>query len=66
MEDDNVTTKVLDRIEYDEVVTTKESEMIDAFLSKIIDTRMKTAFTRARLNVMNQALCAEEGSLPKV
>ena len=26
---------------------------------------MKTAFTGARLNVMSQALCAEEGSLPQ-
>ena len=33
VEDNKVTTKVLDPTEYDEVVTTKESEMIDAFLS---------------------------------
>ena len=63
VEDDMVTTKVLDPTEYDEVVTTKESKMIDAFSSKIIHMRTKTAFTRARLNVMTQGLCAEEGSL---
>ena len=37
--------------------------MIDAFLSKIIHVRMKTAFTGARLNIMPQVLHAEEGSL---
>ena len=45
VEDDKVATKVLDPTEYDEVVITKESEMVNAFSSKIIHTRMKTAFT---------------------
>ena len=63
MEDNKVATKVLDPTEYNEIVTTKNSEMIDAFSSKIIHARMKTAFTSARLNIMSQALCAEEGSL---
>ena len=58
-------TKVLDPTEYDEVITTKESEMIDAFSSKIIHVRRKTAFTRVSLNVMTQALHVEEGSLPQ-
>ena len=66
VEDDKVTTKVLDPTEYDEVVTTKDSEMIDAFLSRIIHARMKTAFTTVRLNVMTQALHADEGPLPQV
>ena len=65
MEDDKVTTKVLDPAEYDEVVTTKDSKMIDAFLYRIIHARMKTAFTSARLNVMTHALHSEEGSLPQ-
>ena len=65
VEDDKVATKVLDPTGYDEIVTIKDSEMIDAFSSKIIHARMKTAFTGARLNVMNQALHAEEGSLLK-
>ena len=65
VEDDKATTKVLDNTEYDEVITTKGSKMIDAFSSKIIHARMKIAFTRVGLNVMTQALCAEEGSLPQ-
>ena len=65
MEDDKVATKVLDPTEYDEVVTTKDSEMIDAFSSRIIHAWTKTAFTDVRLNVMTHTLCAEEGSLPQ-
>ena len=45
VEDDKVTPKVLDPTEYDELVITEDSKMIDAFSSKIIHTRMKTAFT---------------------
>ena len=56
---------MLDPTEYDEVITTKESEMTDVFSSKIIHARMKTALTGVRLNVMTQALCAKEGSLPQ-
>ena len=41
-------------MEYDEIVTTKDSETIDAFSSRII-----------RLNVMTQALLADEGPLPQ-
>ena len=33
MEDNKFATKVLDPTEYDEVVTTKDSEVIDAFSS---------------------------------
>ena len=64
MEDDKVATKRLDPTKYDEVVNTKNSKMIDAFSSQILPARTKTAFTGARLNVMTQALCAGEGSLP--
>ena len=51
--------------EYDEVVTTKDSKMIDTFSSRIIHTWMETMFTEARLNVMTHALHAGEGSLPQ-
>ena len=65
MEDDKVTTKVMDPAEYDEVVNTKDSETINAFSSRIIHTQTKTMFTGVRLNVMTHALHAEEGSLPQ-
>ena len=65
MEDNKVTTELLHPTEYDEVVTTKESEMIDTFSSRIIHARMKIAFTGVRLNVMTQALHADEGPLPQ-
>ena len=65
LEDDKVTTRVLDSTEYNEVVTTKGNETIDALSSRIIHTWMKTTFTSVRLNVMTDALHAEEGSLPQ-
>ena len=52
VEDDKVATKALDPTEYDEIVTTKDSKMIDAFSSKIIHARMKTTFTGVRFIVM--------------
>ena len=60
LEDNKVTTRVLDSTEYNEVVTTKGSKMIDAFSSRTIHAWMKTMFTGARLNVMTHALHAEE------
>ena len=65
LEDDKVATRVLDSTEYNEVVTTKGSKMIETFLSRIIHAQMKTAFTSVRLNVMAYALHAEEASLPQ-
>ena len=65
LEDDKVVTRVLDSTEYSEVVTTKGSEMIDAFSSRTIHAQMKTTFTGLRLNVMTHALSAEEGPLPQ-
>ena len=62
---DKVTTKALDPAEYDEVVTTKDSKMIDTFSSRNIHARRKTAFTGAWLNVMTQALHADEVPLPQ-
>ena len=62
MEDDKVAAGVLDPTEYDEVVTTKDTETIDAFSSHIICVRTRIACTGVRLNVMTQALHAEDGS----
>ena len=64
LEDDKVTARVLDSTEYDEVVTTKGSKMIDTFSSKIIHAQTKTAFTGVRLSVMTHTLHAGEGPLP--
>ena len=65
LEGDKVATRVLDSTEYNEVVTTKDSVMIDSFLPRIIHAQKKTTFTSARVNVMTHALCIEEGSLPQ-
>ena len=65
MEDDKVAAEGSGPSEYDEVVTTKDTEMIDAFSSHIIHVRMETAYTGVGLNVMTQGLCAEDGSLPQ-
>ena len=61
VKDDKVTIRVLDPTKHDDVVTTKDSKMTDAFSSRIIHARMKTAFTSVKVNVMTQALCADEG-----
>ena len=52
-----------DHNEYDEVVTTKDTETIDVFLSCVIGVRKGTAYAGVGLNVMTQALHAEDGSL---
>ena len=49
--------------DYDETVTTKEAETIDAFSSHAIKT--KTAHWGEGINVTTQALCVEDGSLPQ-
>ena len=64
VEDDKFAVGVSDLVGYDEVVTTKETKMIDAFSSHIIHARTRSACTSVRLSVMNQALCAKDGSLP--
>ena len=61
VEDDKVAAGVLDLTEY---VSTKDTEMTDAFSSHIIHARTRTACTGAKLNAMTQALHAEDGSLP--
>ena len=65
MEDDKVAAGVLDLTEYDELVNTKDTEMVDTFSSCIIHVRMRTAYTGEWLNVMTHALCAKDGSLPQ-
>ena len=51
--------------EYSEVVTTKDTETIDALSSHVIHARMGTAHTEEGINVMTQALHAGDGSLPQ-
>ena len=65
MEDNKFAAGVLDLTEYDEVVTTKDTEIINAFSSCIIHVRVRTAYMDVGLNVMTQALDAEDGSLPQ-
>ena len=63
VENDKVAAGESDPSEYDEVVTTKDTETIDAFLYLIIHARMGMAHTGEGINVMTQALHAEDGSL---
>ena len=63
---DKVAAGESDPSEYDKVVTTKDTETIDAFSFHVICARMGTAYTGEGINVMTQALCAEDGSLPQV
>ena len=50
--------------DYDEIVTSKEAETIDAFSSQVIHAKMKTAHQGGGINVMTQSLFVEDGSLP--
>ena len=63
IEDGNL--EKLDSNDYVEIVTTKEAETIDAFSSRVIHTKMKTAHQGEGINVMTQALHIEDGSLPQ-
>ena len=65
MDNNKVSSGVLDLTEYDELVNARDTEMIDVFSSHIIHVKMRTAYTGVRLNVMTQALHAEDGSLPQ-
>ena len=65
MEDDKVAGGVLDLTQYDELVITVDTKMIDAFSPHIILVSRRTAYTGVRLNVMTQALHAEDGSSPQ-
>ena len=63
MENDKVGTWESDPSEYNEAVTTIDTETIDAFSSHKIHARTRMARTGEGINVMTQALCAEDGSL---
>ena len=65
IEDGKVVAGESDPNEYDEIISTKDTETINAFLSHIIHARMRTAHTGEGIIVMTQALCAEDGSLPQ-
>ena len=65
MESDKVASGESDLSGYDEVVTTKDTETIDAFLFCVIHVRTRRAYTGVGLNVMTQALHSEDGSLPQ-
>ena len=65
MESDKIAAGDSDPSEYNKVVTAKDTETIDAFLSHVIHARMGMAHTGEGINVMTQALCAEDGSLPQ-
>ena len=54
-----------DPSDFDEIVTTKEAETIDAFSSWVIHAKMKMAQRGEGINVMTQVLCVEDGSLPQ-
>ena len=63
MEDDK--SVKLHPCDYNEIVTTKEAETIDAFSSSVIYAKTKTAHQGEAINVMTQPLCVEDGSLPQ-
>ena len=65
VENGKAVTEETNPSDYDEMVTTKDTETIDAFLSHVIHARMRTAYTGEGINVTTQALCAEDGSLPQ-
>ena len=54
-----------DLSDYDEIVTTKEAETIDAVSSQIIHAKRKTAHRGEGINMMTQALHVEDRSLPQ-
>ena len=65
IEDSKVVAGKSNPCEYDEVVTTKDTKIIDAFLSHVIHARTRTAHTGEGINMMTRALHAEDGSLPQ-
>ena len=64
MGNDKIAAEESDPNEYDKVVTTKDTRIIDAFLSPVIHARMGMAHTGEGMNVMMQALHTEDRSLP--
>ena len=47
------------------MVTTRDTETVDAFSSHVICAKTGTGHTSERINVMTQALCSEDSSLPQ-
>ena len=64
-ENDKFAAGESDPMEYNELVTTKDTETIDAFSSHVIHARMGTAHTGEGINIMNQTLHAEDGCVPQ-
>ena len=50
---------------YDEMVLIQNTETIDAFSSCVITAKASTAHTSERIDVMTQAVCVEDSSLPQ-
>ena len=48
---------------YNKMVLTKNTKIIDDFLSHVITTKANTAHTGKRINVMTQALCIKDSSI---
>ena len=65
MEDDRVVAGGSNPSDYDEVVTSKDTKIMDAFSSHVIHARTQTAYTGEGINVMTQALHTEDGCLPQ-
>ena len=63
--EDGTLSKESDPNDYDEIVTTKEAETIVACSSQVKHVKMKTAHWGEGINVMTQALCIEDRSLPQ-
>ena len=49
---------------HDEMVHTRNTQTIDAFSSHVITAKVGTAHTGERIDVMTQALCVKDSSLP--
>ena len=48
---------------YDQIVLTRNTKTINAFLSHVVTTKASTAHTSGEIGVMTQALCIEYSSL---
>ena len=65
IEDGKAVAGESDPSEYDDIITTKDMEIFDAFSSHVIHVRMRPAHTGEGINMMTQAPHAEDGSLPQ-
>ena len=60
---DDQTTEESSLDEYNEVVVTKNTEIMDAFSSHIIPMKTEKAYMGEHINIMTQALQTKDGSL---